>query len=499
MMKENTDTNREYRKQVRDNAPELIIENEEISKAWKLALKNLLWINTVPCPSEIYNRTGLLDEELGLMMRAGGTYPTPWTRDAAVNTMNAACFLEPEVAKNTLWAVCERTEGELCFQMDDQGWDKIIWAWGAWSYYLATGDSKFLKPACETVKNSLKRLEEAQFNSKFGLFTGGSFFNDGITGYPADLYEEGVDSSFVGDHRPVKDVMALSTNCLYYKAYCILERMENLLGNPEEAAKYAKKGGELKAAIQNGFWREEAGTYAYLLYPDGRRDLSQEGCGISFAVLTGICEGERAKKMIRGCYRSRRGLVSIWPPFEGISSVEKPLRHNNLIWPVVNGFFVTAAAGCGCADIVGDEIRNLALLVQEDGESYSEIYSPETGKAFGGWQCGHVWDSVRDQTWSATAMIRSLVFGVFGLEPGEKALRFHPCLPADFGQAALKGIRFGKVKLDLTLQGSGSRIKEIRIRKKGCDGLQKEILLAQPGEYAVEIRLEDEKGRAIDL
>ena len=97
---------KEYVKRAMDSAPQLSVENGDIANAWRLALKNLLEINTVPCPPEEYNRTGLLDPDPGLMMRAGGTYPTPWTRDAAVNTMNAACFLEPEVARNTLWAVC---------------------------------------------------------------------------------------------------------------------------------------------------------------------------------------------------------------------------------------------------------------------------------------------------------------------------------------------------------------------------------------------------------
>ena len=101
----------DYRKAKLVKAPELVTENEVLLQAYQMALKNLFEINTVPCDSEVYNKSGMLDEELGLMIRAGGGYPTPWTRDAAVNTMNAACFLEPEVAKNTLWAVCERVDG----------------------------------------------------------------------------------------------------------------------------------------------------------------------------------------------------------------------------------------------------------------------------------------------------------------------------------------------------------------------------------------------------
>lgn len=483
--------NCEYLERAMRNAPRLVIEDADISNAYAQALKNLLQINTVYCPPESYNRTGLLDEYPGLMMRAGGTYPTPWTRDAAVNTMNAACFLEPEVAKNTLWAVCERVDGRLCFQMDNQSWDKIIWAAGAWKYYLATGDGDFLPFAYETVKNSLEMLEKLQFSEKYGLFTGGSFFNDGITGYPADLYQAGKESSFMGDHPAVKDVMALSTNCLYYAAYRILEKMAEILADRAAVGEYAQKGGALRNAINRHLWKEESGTYSYLLYPDGRTDDSQEGCGISFAVLTGVCGEKRAERMLGQCYRSKRGLVSIWPPFEGISSVEKPLRHNNLIWPVVNGFFVTAAAQCGHADIVGDEIANLARLVKNDGGTYSEIYSPETGEAFGGWQVGHIWESVKDQTWSATAFIRSIVFGVFGIAPEEDRIEFHPCLPAQFGTVSLKGIRFRDVEMDITLRGSGSRVEKLDIkRQNGAMEKGDSISFAKPGKYEVQITVQ---------
>lgn len=463
-----------------------MIDNPDIAGAYNLALKNLFEINTVDCPSEIYNRTGLLDEEFGLMMRAGGTYPTPWTRDAAVNTMNAACFLEPEVAKNTLWAVCEKVDGKLCFQMDNQSWDKIVWATAAWKYYLATKDEDFLPLAYETVKNSLEVLENIQFNEKYGLFTGGSFFNDGITGYPSDLHEEGVESSFMGDHAAVKDIMTLSTNCLYYNAYLILEKMAGILGEEAAIAGYVQKGNRLKDAINRHLWEERENRYFYFLYPDGRKDSSQEGCGISFAVLTGVCEESRAKKMLKQCYRSERGLVSIWPPFSGISSVEKPLRHNNLIWPMVNGYFVTAAAQCGYSDIVGDEIQNLALLVKNDGGRYSEIYNPQTGKADGGWQCDHIWESVRDQTWSATAFIRSIVFGVFGITLQEDGITFHPCLPGKFGPVTLQGIRFRDVEMDIVLRGNGSRVKKTDIRYEGSGSRMKKIDIVFQGSSSGE-------------
>lgn len=464
------------------NAPKFHIGNPDVSDAYKMALKNLLEINTVSCPAELYNKTGLLDENLGLMIRAGGTYPSPWTRDAAVNTMNGACFLAPEIAKNTLWAVCEKDGGRLCFQQDNQNWDKIVWTFGAWSCFLASGDREFLSAACETVVNSLTLLEETQYNSHYGLFTGGSFFNDGITGYPADLYEPGKESSFVGDHPAVGQVMTLSTNCLYYGAYRILERMAKLLGKQELLEACRRKGDALKDAVNRLLWDEARETYFYLLYPDGRTDPSQEGCGISFAILTEICTREQALKILEHTHRNTWGLVSLWPPFAGISSVEKPLRHNNLIWPFVNGYFITAAAKYGCCDLVGSEILALARMVKKDKGQFHEIYNAETGMPDGGWQVGQHWDSVENQTWSATGYIRAVIFGIFGVAVDENGITFHPCLPEGFGTVSLQGLCIRNITMDIELCGQGSHIEAISVSRRGGGSPEDDLI---SGEHMV--------------
>ena len=448
----------EYIREAMNRAPEFSVSNQTIASAWNRAIHTILNISTVSCPPETYNRTGLWSPTPGLMIRAGGGYPTPWTRDAAVNTMNAACFLEPEVAKNTLWAVCERVDGKLCFQMDNQSWDKIIWAAGAWEYYLATGDHEFLVDAYKTIFYSLSLLEKTQYREAFGLFAGGSFFNDGITGYPAELHQEGNESSFVGDHPAVSGIMSLSTNCLYYHAYCVLEKMSRILGREELCAGYGQKAAAVKAAVNRFLWLEEKGRYGYFVYPDGRVDASQEGCGLSFAILFGLCDRERAERILDHVEISRNGLVSIWPPFDGISSIEKPLRHNNLIWPFVNGYFASAAAKLGRADLLGEELTHVSQLVEKSGGCFYEIYNPETEEPDGGWQCGGHWDSVADQTWSATGLIRMIVFGLFGVTLHENGISFAPCLPEGLGAVSLKGLRIRNVVLDLCLDGADAEI-----------------------------------------
>ena len=82
--------------------PVLKVPNPMIREVFDIALKNLLEINTVPCDPERYDKTGLLDQNLGLMIRAGGNYASRWTRDAAINCWNCASLLSPREAENTL-------------------------------------------------------------------------------------------------------------------------------------------------------------------------------------------------------------------------------------------------------------------------------------------------------------------------------------------------------------------------------------------------------------
>lgn len=475
----------EYRPQ----PPVLKVPNPMIREVYDIALKNLLEINTVPCDPERYDKTGLLDRNLGLMIRAGGNYASPWTRDAAINCWNCASLLSPRVAENTLWAVCQRDEsGDLRLQMDDQGWDKIIWAVGAWNHYLLTGDREFLKRAYETIRNTLDVLEKTACNPAFGLFTGGSFFNDGISGYPPDLHEPGNGSSFVGDHPAVKGIMTLSTNCIYSRAYAIAGQMARLLG--DECPLLDVRSRELAQAINRHLWNENRGSYDYFLYPDGRTFPAQEGCGICFAILFGICPEERAAELLDHLTVSPYDLASIQPPFPGLPAGQTPGRHNDLIWPFINGFYITALSRSGRPEGLKAGLLRMAQLVLRGGRSFYEIYNPYTGEPDGGWQIGRHWGSCHDQTWSATGYIRGILHGLFGLEPEEAGVRFRPCVPRLWGGCSLENIPLRQSRVTVLLTGSGSRVTSVRVNGEPRE--EAFLSYGETGDVLLEITLSSE-------
>ena len=426
------------------------LRDQRTGRCFESAAENLCSINTVPCDHAVYNSTGLLKGSL--MFRAGGEYDTPWTRDAAINTWNAGRFLLPEVARDTLLAVCTPDENGLpIIQPDSQKWDRVVWIIGAWQYWLATGDEEFLEIARGITERSLAQLKKERYDEAFGLYRGGSFFNDGIAGYPLDLYEPGLDSSFVGDHPKCDRIFCLSTNILYCEALRIHSRM----GGDE--VQWLRFRENLRRRFQN-----PDGSLRYILYPDGRHDDSKELAGHAFGVLFGIFPGE----VLDWLDREKFGIPSITPPFPGLFSEERPGRHNNLIWPFLNGFYIRAAAKCGRLDAVETELSRMTALFQGD---FREIYSPYDAQPHGGWQIGgddcrgHLWHSCRAQTWSATGYLGAVISGVFGVEPGEDGVRIAPCVPESLADSGLYGIRLRDRELNIQVHGWGNIIERMTL------------------------------------
>lgn len=446
--------------------PKVMLTDSAVQKAFDAAVKNLTEINTILCDFAVYNATGRLNPQVPLMMRAGGSYQTPWTRDAAINTWAAGRFLEPEVAKNTLYAVCVKDEKGLpIIQPDDQRWDRVVWCVGAWQYFLATGDMEFLTVARGIVERALKRLDAEWFREDVQLYRGGSFFNDGISGYPKDIYLPGKDHSFMGEHPATEGICSFSTNCVYCEAWRILDRMNAILGVSD--AEPAKRHEALKAAILGTFWNEETGKCNYLLYPDGRVDGSQELAGISFGVLFGILP----EKALEGLMEEKFGIPSIMPSFPGLFSKERPGRHNNLVWPFLNGFFIQAAAGAGKVQLAGAELKKMAALYNS-AEGIYEIYNPYDGSVDGGWQIGgddlqgHIWDSCPDQTWSATSYIGAVLQGILGIRIEEDGVHFRPCVPEYLKDSSVRGLVLRGKRYDVIVSGFGTEIGEMTFNGK---------------------------------
>ncbi|MDD1058649.1 hypothetical protein NMG29_10540 [Streptomyces cocklensis] len=463
--------------------------------AYQAALKNLLQTNTITWDPAVYDKSGLMDQDVGIV-RAGGGYPQPWTRDASVNSWNAASLLDPALARNTLWSAVDKdASGNLQLQQDDQQWDQVIWVTAAWNHYQVTGDKTFLSEAYTTAADTLAIREHAGtagYNSTYGLFTGASFFNDGIAGYPAPPADATESVSTGSMPWPgVSTGMFLSTNEVYYAAYTNAANMAARIGRPAgEVAGYRAKAAALKSAINKRFWNPATGSYNYMLLADGTTGAYQEGTGLAFALIFGIANPAQARSILAHADEMTWGMPDTYPNWSRYSD-DQPGRHNAIVWPVVQGLWAKALAQQGAQEGFATETAHLAALA--DGNSgFWEIYNGNTGVVDGGYQrLGDTvkfhWGSQPDQTWSATAYLNMIDSGLFGLGFGDHGLTVAPTLPAGWGDATLRGLHYRDATLTIALHGAGTKIRSLTLDGRRLHG--DTVPASLKGEHTIEVTL----------
>lgn len=451
----------------------IISDNATINDAFKLAVQTV----------DINIRRGIL--------AAGGDYGGEWTRDISINSWNGVSLLHPQVAERSLWSVTVNKD-----TVGQQYWDKIIWVIGAYNHYLATGNRVFLKQAYACSAKTMAALERQTYDEKYGLFKGPSVFNDGIAGYPEPIYEPANNSSGVLDHKNSVYIKCLSTNCIYYGAYLALNKMSVILNQDKSTALgYAQKSAELKKSILKYFYNNADNSFNYLIDQNGTIFKAQEGLGISFAVMFGIINGNKASELISNAKVSKFGITSIYPDFPRYSK-DKPGRHNNIIWPMVNGFFANAAITAKKYTSFTAELTNLghlALDADKGNYNFREIYNPYTGKPDGGWQANGKahpdfhWESCKLQTWSATAYISMVLNGLIGIKLNAQSIAFAPYLPADVNHIELKDLAYRNSILDISVKGYGNTIKKFTV--DGKTQVSHSINSATKGKHQIVIEL----------
>lgn len=443
--------------------PYIKTDNEKINTAYHIAVSDL-YGNIKPF------KGGLLEKETPVII-AGMGYCTPWTRDAAINTINAGALLFPDAAKSTLLSVLEKENGKI--MIGGEYWDSVIWIWGAWYEYLLTGDREFLKIAYDAAVNTLDFFENTEFDEALNLFRGPACYGDGIAAYP-DIYATPGESAIIAFADECKDLCAkkgvgipmftLSTNCLYYQAYETADKMAAELGLAE---KYAEKALKMKNAINTHFWSEENGKYRYIVDDFGGCD-SDEGMGNAFVILFGIASDDKAQKVLENQHITNYGIPCVYPSFSRYKGGYG--RHSGTIWPHIQAFWAGAAAINGRYDLFDKEFNMLTDCSVRDGY-FSEIYHPDTGERYGGLQefkkQGNImWESEKKQTWSATGYLHMLFSNIVGMNFEKDGIRFNPYVPQNINNIEVGDICVRSCNINIRISGNGRRLKSFMVNGK---------------------------------
>lgn len=472
----------------------------DIAKAFRIAIGDIMG-------NIQYHKSGLLDEKKACLY-AGLLYGKPWTRDTAINIWNGFALLSPETSKNTLMAQVEKNDDQNII-IGGQYWDKIIWAIGAWEYYLYTGDKDFLNFSFEIIKNTLAILEKEEFSDSFHLFRGPAVYGDGVAAYP-DIYTKSQNDKKSGSYSGIFDwveanpgllvkkgvglpMCALSTNCVYYQAYKILDYMAKELDTASDI-NWRNKAESLYNSINEHFWNTDKNTYNYLIDPFGNCD-AQEGLGISFALLFGVADQKKAENIFKNTVIEPAGIPCLYPTFKRYrnDSLDSYGRHSGTVWPHVEGFWAEAAKKYSQYSIFLNEFNNLTAHALRDFQ-FVEIYHPKTGLPYGGIQEPSVnnwteWFCAERQTWSATAYLRMVLRGLFGMEFNENGITFQPYLPENIHEIVIYNLKYRNANLDIKVTGKGKDIAGFKIN--GVENTNFVLKANAAGKQKIEIELKE--------
>jgi glycogen debranching enzyme len=414
----------------------------------------------------------IVHDERGAYIRAGDGYTDPWTRDAALNTWGAASLLRPDIARATLLRVCDDLDdGSRLIAQDNQWWDQIVWVIAARDLALTTGDRGLLRTVLEVGGASLEVLHRDRFRPPWGLYAGPALMQDGISGLPTPPATSGEPSSFVLDYPDAHEVMSLSTNVLYVAAYRALDATARDLG--DDPGEWAATADRLTSAIREhltdgtsfGYFRHGAGALV------GTLDRHREAAGLALAVLFDVAPAGSAAATLESVGRGPAGAVNVAPHFADRYSDDHPGRHNAICWPMVMGLVGLASASVRDVAGVDRTLEDLQALVEASDGRFDEVYDAVTGAPSGGWQCGFLWDSEPNQTWSATSFLRLVHLGGLGLRVGIDGVRLEPIRPAAGDVVTARGITVGTAVLDITVEPGG----ESSVRVDGVDVTHAEV------------------------
>ena len=94
---------------------------------------------------------------------------------------------------------------------------------------------------------------------------------------------------------------------------------------------------------------------------------------------------------------------------------------------------------------------------------FAEIYHPDTGEIYGGlqelWGKIKLWDSCSKQTWSATAFLAMIFYGIAGIKYSEDSIELDPYLPEGMNEALITGLPVGGKTVDISIKrGKDGRV-----------------------------------------
>jgi len=165
------------------------------------------------------------------------------------------------------------------------------------------------------------------------------------------------------------------------------------------------------------------------------------------------------------------GIPCVWPSFERYVEKGGYGRHSGTVWPFISAFWGDAVLKHGRSDLFDQEFNTFTAHINRHLQC-AEIYHPISGDVYGGLQeagrgeNGLEWESCSRQSWTASAYLRMLLFGVAGLHFDSDGIHFHPYLPVRLNVVTIESLRYRNAILNIKMQGNGKEIVNFMVNGK---------------------------------
>jgi hypothetical protein len=413
-----------------------------------------------------------------------------WTRDLSYAADLGLAMLDPQRVRNSLlfklsgWRegagkapqVKGTPDGLQIVQDTGSGgsWpvstDRITWAFAAEEVLKSLPPAErqaFAATALKALSNTIENDRVAAFDTSTGLYTGEESF--------LDWRDQSYAAWIPEDLASMASAKALSTNVGHYKALSLAAMLAREQKDDTRATRYENWALELKRAINERLWLDDAGMYSSLTaaHFDGAPMHKFDWLGQSLAIVTGVADEKRARRILASYPHGPMGAPVIWPQQQ-----DMPVYHNRALWPFVTAYGLRAAAAGGnvaVADAAYDSLMrgaalNLSNMENLEWLSGQPLLLDEAHPKL----IGPVINSKR-QLWSVGAYLGMVVRSVFGVSTTNEGIALHP-----FVTARLRGGVFaGSDNVSLNNLRLQDRVLTLTLRLPAAEK-------ANDGVYAVE-------------
>ena len=468
-------------------------ESKPVTRRWELT-QNLPGLPRFHSPSApileaLYNlalEEAQLDIRSDSTFMAGKEWPGVWTRDMSYAIDLGLNFAFPEIAKRSLMAKID-TSGRIIQDTGTGGsWpvstDRIVWALAGWSTFLATGDSAWLAQIEEPILEALVRDFNWNRSQKSLLFKGETSFKD----WRSQTYPFWMSPAEIGGSQ------ALSTNVLFQRAM----QLAAFMARPGTTGGmvWSQRAHIYHDLIWNSFRNtlSNALTDYYLPYPSFLPAPTRDALGEALAILFSPDTTDFMRNLIATYPRTAFGTPVIAPQLP-----DREPYHNQAIWHFVEAYQLLAAKKVGNQAVYRhgvESITRAAALFLTNKENM--VY--DTGSSV-----GTAVNSDR-QLWSVAAYLGSIYRGLIGINvmyidpQAGFGLELKPNNPWKWSTFQLTDFVVQGSRFDISLKGTGSVVKEMRVNGRVWDPVDL-IPLKIPKNYKIIITLTEDRSETDEV